>query len=174
LGGEKTQPKTSHFQENCQRTEKTPENPKKQETRKNSFVFAFNSKSFSFSSNSKMSPQTRQQNKGKKTPYKEASIEENNKKSAKKTKTQHNNNITETHPEDHAIVTRNVDQSQNASNNSGQNNNQVPLTNSQDETLEEIELKDADLDTNNWTNIQYNNKQRIFIPTEKTNTQNRH
>ena len=121
-----------------------------------------------------MPPQTKQQNKRKKTSYKEASLEENNKKSAKKTKTQHNNNNAETRLENHVTMTRDVDPSQNASTTTNQNNNNQALpVDPQSENLNDIDLNDADLDTDNWTDIQYNTRHRIFIPTEKTTTQNR-
>ncbi len=55
LGGKKIQPKTDLFQENCQKMEKLLKE-KNQETRKNSFVFAFNTESFSFPSNNNMPP----------------------------------------------------------------------------------------------------------------------
>ena len=121
-----------------------------------------------------MPSQTRQQKKNKKTPYLEPSLGENSKNPSKKPKNQHDNNNTETCPESHVTMTRDVDPSKNASNTTGQsNNNQTPPINLQNEYPDDTELNDADLDTDNWTDIQYNTRHRIFIPTEKTTTQNR-
>ncbi len=150
------------------------ETKKNQETRKNSFVFTFNPKSFSSPSNNKMPPQTRQQKKTKKTPYLEPSLEENSKNPSKKAKNQHDNNNTETRPVGHVTMTRDVDPSKNALTTTDQNNNNQTLPiNPLNEISNNIELIDANLDTDNWTDIQYNTKHRIFIPTEKTTTQNR-
>ena len=116
-----------------------------------------------------MPPITRQQNNSKKTPYNGASIEENTQKPPKKVKNQHNNNNIETRSKNHVTMTRDVTPNASTSNNNNSNLQAIPEypnhPNSNDEDLE--------LDTDDWTDIQYNTRHKIFIPMEKTELKKR-
>jgi len=170
LGGEKTQTKITNSQENHQEPEKIPKNQENQKTRKSFFNFSFNTESFHFNSSSKMPPITRQQNNSKKTPYNGASIEENTQKPPKKVKNQHNNNNSETRSKNHVTMPRDVTPNASTSNNNNSSNSQaIPEI----PTYPNSNIDNIELDTDDWTDIQYNTRHKIFIPMEKTELKKR-
>jgi hypothetical protein len=116
-----------------------------------------------------MPPHTKHQKKNKPAPYQDLSLEENNQKPAKKVKNQHDNNNTETRSENHVTMTRDVDLTQNATqlNTNNNNNAQEPLSITTNQTLQDNNLQDIEFDLEDWTDIQYNTRHKIFIPTEK-------